>query len=114
MTDTLTSDTLATLVSVLSLSSGPQPLTVIDCSDTGFPAVCSVCISVAGVHDREVLAPVVLLGSYPSDICWYGGGKMCLIILKKLKVDQFYEDLEDVLELTHKKRCPLHCKGLEC
>ena len=39
---------------------------------------------------------------------------MCLIILKKLKVDQFYEDLEDVLELTPKKRCPLHCKGLEC
>ena len=39
---------------------------------------------------------------------------MCLIILKKLKVDQFYEDLEDVVELTPKKRCPLHCKGLEC
>ena len=28
---------------------------------------------------------------------------MCLIVLKKLKVDQFYEDLEDVLELTQKK-----------
>ena len=28
---------------------------------------------------------------------------MCLIVLKKLKVDQFYEDLEDVLEPTQKK-----------
>ena len=34
--------------------------------------------------------------------------------VKEAEVDQFYEDLEDVLELTPKKRCPLHCKGLEC
>ena len=26
----------------------------------------------------------------------------------------FYEDLQDLLELTPKKRCPLHYKGLEC
>ena len=28
---------------------------------------------------------------------------MCLIILKRLKVDQFYEDPEDFIELIRKK-----------
>ena len=26
----------------------------------------------------------------------------------------FYEDLQDLLELTNKKRCPFHHRGLEC
>ena len=26
----------------------------------------------------------------------------------------FYEDLQDLLELTPKKRCPFHHRGLEC
>ena len=26
----------------------------------------------------------------------------------------FYEDLQDLLELTSKKRCPVHYRGLEC
>ena len=30
------------------------------------------------------------------------------------EVERFYEDLQDLLELTPKKRCPLHYKGLEC
>ena len=29
-------------------------------------------------------------------------------------VEQFYEDLQDPLELTPKKRCPFHYRGLEC
>ena len=29
------------------------------------------------------------------------------------EVEQFYEDLQDLLELTPKK-CPFHYKGLEC
>ena len=29
-------------------------------------------------------------------------------------VEQPYEDLQDLLELTPKKRCPFHHKGLEC
>ena len=29
-------------------------------------------------------------------------------------VNQFYEDLEDLLELTRKKRCHTHHQGLEC
>ena len=30
------------------------------------------------------------------------------------EADQFYEDLQDILELTRKKRCPIHPKRLEC
>ena len=29
-------------------------------------------------------------------------------------VEQFYKDLQDLLELTPKKRCPFHYRGLEC
>ena len=32
---------------------------------------------------------------------------------KEAEVDQFYEDLQDLLELTE-KRCPFHYRGLEC
>ena len=28
--------------------------------------------------------------------------------------EPFYEGLQDLLELTHKKRCPFHHRGLEC
>ena len=30
------------------------------------------------------------------------------------EVKEFYEDLQDVLELTPKKRCPFHYRELEC
>ena len=33
---------------------------------------------------------------------------------EEAEVLQFYEDLQDLLELTHKKRCPFHYRGLEC
>ena len=33
---------------------------------------------------------------------------------KEAEVEQFYEDLQDLLELTLQKRCPFHYKGLEC
>ena len=34
---------------------------------------------------------------------------------KEAEVDQFYEDLEDLLELAHtQKRCSIHHWGLEC
>ena len=33
---------------------------------------------------------------------------------EEAEVQQFYEDLQDLLELTHKKRCPFHYRGLEC
>ena len=33
---------------------------------------------------------------------------------EKAEVEQFCEDLQDLLELTPKKRCPFHYGGLEC
>ena len=32
---------------------------------------------------------------------------------EEAEVEQFYEDLQDLLELTPKKRCPFHDRGLE-
>ena len=33
---------------------------------------------------------------------------------EETEVKRFYEDLQDLVELTPKKRCPLHYRGLEC
>ena len=33
---------------------------------------------------------------------------------EEAEVEQFYEDLQDLLELTPPKRYPFHYKGLEC
>ena len=33
---------------------------------------------------------------------------------EEAEVELFYEDLQDLLELTPKKRCPFHYRGLEC
>ena len=33
---------------------------------------------------------------------------------EEAEVELFYEDLQDLLELTSKKRCPFHYRGLEC
>ena len=33
---------------------------------------------------------------------------------EEAEVERFYEDLQDLLELTPKKRCPFHFRGLEC
>ena len=33
---------------------------------------------------------------------------------KAEEAEQFYEDLQDLLELTPLKRCPFHYRGLEC
>ena len=30
------------------------------------------------------------------------------------EVERFHEDLQDLLEPTHTKRCPFHYRGLEC
>ena len=34
--------------------------------------------------------------------------------VEKAEVEQFYEDLQELLELTPQKRCPFHYRGLEC
>ena len=33
---------------------------------------------------------------------------------EEAEVEWFYEDLQDLLELTLQKRCPFHYRGLEC
>ena len=33
---------------------------------------------------------------------------------EEAEVEWFYEDLQDLLELTHKKRCPFPYRGMEC
>ena len=33
---------------------------------------------------------------------------------EEAEVEWLYEDLQDLLELTPKKRCPPHYRGLEC
>ena len=33
---------------------------------------------------------------------------------EEAEAEQFYDDLQDLLELTPKKRCPFHYRGLEC
>ena len=33
---------------------------------------------------------------------------------KEAEVEWFYEDLQDLLELTSPQKCPFHHKGLEC
>ena len=33
---------------------------------------------------------------------------------EEAEVEQFYEDLQDLLELTPQKRCPFHHRGLKC
>ena len=33
---------------------------------------------------------------------------------EEAEVEWFYEELQDLLELTPKKICPFHCRGLEC
>ena len=33
---------------------------------------------------------------------------------EEAEVEWFYEDLQDLLELTPPKRCPFHYKGIEC
>ena len=33
---------------------------------------------------------------------------------EEAEVEWFYEDLQDLLELTPKKRCPFHYRGPEC
>ena len=33
---------------------------------------------------------------------------------EETEVERFYEDLQDLVELTSPKRCPFHYRGLEC
>ena len=57
-----------------------------------------------------------------NDLCFQGKQFNTTVIhvyaptsnTEEAEVERFSEDLQDLLELTHKKRCPFHCRGLEC
>ena len=40
--------------------------------------------------------------------------QVCAPTTNAEEAEQFYDDLQDLLELTPKKRCPFHNRGLEC
>ena len=56
------------------------------------------------------------LCSFPRQTIQYDGNpRLCPTSnTEEAEVEWFYEDLQDVLELTPKKRCPFHYRGLEC
>ena len=33
---------------------------------------------------------------------------------EEAEIEWFYEELQDLLEITPQKRCPFHYRGLEC
>ena len=37
-----------------------------------------------------------------------------IINAEEVEGERFYKDLQDLLELTPKKKCPFHHRGLEC
>ena len=55
------------------------------------------------------------LCSFPRQTIQYHGNPNYAPIsnAEEAEVEQFYQDLQDLLELTPKKRCPLHYRGLE-
>ena len=56
------------------------------------------------------------LCSFPRQTIQYHGIQAYAPASKaeKAEVERFYEDLQDLLELTPQKRCPFHYRGLEC
>ena len=57
---------------------------------------------------------------WQKDLCSFWGNITVIQVYaptsnaEEAEVEQFYEDLQDLLELTHKKRYPFHHRGLEC
>ena len=57
-----------------------------------------------------------------SSVCFQGNPFTITVIqdyaptsdAEEAEIEQFSEDLQDLLELTPKKRCPFHCRRLEC
>ena len=47
-------------------------------------------------------------------IQYHNNPSLCPNNAEVAEVEWFYENLQDILELTPKKRCPFHHRGLEC
>ena len=56
------------------------------------------------------------LCSFPRQTIQYQGNSSIWATsnAKEAEVEQFYEDLQDLLEITPPKKCPFHNRGLEC
>ena len=48
-----------------------------------------------------------------ATIQYHSNPSLCPKKYEEAEVEQFYEDLQDLLDLTPKKRCPFHYRGLE-
>ena len=57
-----------------------------------------------------------------NDLCFQGKPLNITVIQvyamtsnpQKAEVEEFYEDLQDLLELTSQNKCPFHYRGMEC
>ena len=56
------------------------------------------------------------MGGFNSDdhYIYYCGQESLRRNAEEAEVERFYEDLQDLLEITPPKRCPFHYRGLEC
>ena len=56
------------------------------------------------------------MGEFNSDdhYIYYCGQESLRRNAEEAEVERFYEDLQDLLEITPPKRCPFHYRGLEC
>ena len=56
------------------------------------------------------------LGSFPRQTIQHDSNQVCAptIDAKEVELDWLYEDLQHLLELISKKRCPFHHRGIEC
>ena len=85
-------------------------------SDSDQLRICAYACSIlfwTGVGGN-MIAPKVKLSHVQSalSLCLYPEGWWCNA--EGAEVEWFYEDLQDLLELTPKKTCPFHYRGLEC
>ena len=78
--------------------------------------------SVFSWQNSDSLFPASFCTPRPNSVCFQGKPFGITVIqvyaptsnAEEAEVERFYEDLQDLLELTPKKRCPFHYRGLEC
>jgi len=77
---------------------------------------------VAIMVNKRVQNAVHLKNNRMISVCFQGKPFNIMVIqayaptsnAEEAEVEWFYEDLQDLLELTPQKRCPFHYRGLEC
>ena len=74
------------------------------------------------VNKRSKCSTWVQSQKQQNDLCFQGKPFNITVIqvyaptsnAEEAEIERFYEDLQDLLELTPQKRCPFHYRGLEC